>query len=498
LDPTLQKEIVRRWLLALGCYALLIFFFSPPWAAYQNWARVPELGGMIEVRRGGSVLWQAEHLGAPVPDQLHAAIQWRLLFPLVARVLHLPPMGLLALAHLGCVLTLAFIITVLRRRGASFFAAALATIILGAASWFTTSVCWLGYFDSWVVLGLLLVAFARSPWTVLAACACAPWVDERFVIGAAPALLCRYLDTRERSETDRPNVRLEFMAPIALLLVFAVVRIWVLSASSAAGATVGPYLANLRVSDAPVSRFVLGVWEGLRIAWLGVAVAVIELFRRRPADGVVLGVVVVMIVAIGLGTAQDFGRAMMFVLPVALTGFAALAATPMRWPRWAPFAAGAALVLPAHHVMSDRVLPVFYLYHELAAFNSPPAAVMPELQELRGIHAMQDGKMVEAAEALSLAIKLARNPTGPSKQRGVLFASNQKWAEARADFSTMIQHEPKNPDGWFLRSQANAALGDAVAAMSDMEEALAVAPPGWVERPDVIRFRARLRSPAGK
>jgi tetratricopeptide (TPR) repeat protein len=151
-----------------------------------------------------------------------------------------------------------------------------------------------------------------------------------------------------------------------------------------------------------------------------------------------------------------------------------------------------ALILPAHHVMSDRVVPIFYLYHELAAFESPPAAVMPELHELKGILAMQRGEYVAAAEALSLAIKLARNPASASKQRGVLFASQQQWKQARDDFSLVIQHEPRNPDGWFLRAQAELALGNPTAAATDFNQALAVAGPGWAERADVTRFRTRL------
>ena len=75
-----------------------------------------------------------------------------------------------------------------------------------------------------------------------------------------------------------------------------------------------------------------------------------------------------------------------------------------------PITVAATLLLPAHHVMSDRVNPIFYLYHELAAFENPPRAVMPELQELRAIQALERGDPVEALEALSLAIRLARNP----------------------------------------------------------------------------------------
>src|SRR3954468_21139945 len=79
LESTTLKENAWRWLVALGCFAALLFFFSPPFEAFRLWARVPEFGEMLEVRRGASVLWQVDHLGAAIPDTLHAAIQWRLL-----------------------------------------------------------------------------------------------------------------------------------------------------------------------------------------------------------------------------------------------------------------------------------------------------------------------------------------------------------------------------------------------------------------------------------
>jgi hypothetical protein len=170
LESTPRREILFRWLLASSCFALLMYFFSPPWGAFRVWSRVPELRGLLELRRGASVLLQVEHPGIPIPDQLHGAIQWRLLFPVIGHLLHLPPAVLFGLAHLGCVLVLGFIITVLRRRGVGFFEAGLAAVILGAASWYIASVCWLGYYDSWVVLGLLFVAFARARWPVWLAC----------------------------------------------------------------------------------------------------------------------------------------------------------------------------------------------------------------------------------------------------------------------------------------------------------------------------------------
>jgi hypothetical protein len=63
----------------------------------------------------------------------------------------------------------------------------------------------------------------------------------------------------------------------------------------------------------------------------------------------------------------------------------------------------------------------------------------------------------------------------------------------------MVEHEPQNPDGWFLRAQATMALGDAAGARADFQQAQVVATGDWAKRPDVLRFMQTLnRAGAGK
>lgn len=495
------KEVSLRWLLAGGCFALLLYFFSPPWGAFRAWARTPELGNLLEVRRGVSVLQQVEHPGAAVADTLHGGIQWRLLFPVIGHVLPLPPAGFFALAHLGCVGVLGFIITVLRRRGVAWSSAGLVAVMLGAGSWYFASVCWLGYFDSWLVLGLLVVAFARSPRSVGLACLWAPWVDERFVLAAPLALGCRYLlQARGANAATLPDFgKKELAVPGVLLAAFLLVRLGVLAGLSAPQATVGGYLGTLDVLHAPWSRTILGVWEGLRAGWVLVAFA-LALAWRNKGQALALGAGLVGVVVVGLVTAQDFSRSMMLVLPVGLLGaISALEAAPRWLPGVLRGGAAAALLLPAHLVMSNAVNPISSFYHELASLQSPPAAIMPEIYELRAIHAMETGNFAQAEADLTLAIKLADNPADACKQRGVLYASAGRWEEARRDFATMAEHAPENPDAWFMRAQAEQALGNGAAARSDLQQALAVAAPDWSTRPDVARFLNRMGvKPDGK
>jgi tetratricopeptide (TPR) repeat protein len=171
---------------------------------------------------------------------------------------------------------------------------------------------------------------------------------------------------------------------------------------------------------------------------------------------------------------------------------AASSPSPAWWPRLLPAAAIGALLLPAHHVMNDRVNPIFYLYHELAALDNPPPTAMPELYELRAIHEMERGEFAQADADLALAMKLAPNPASPSKQRGILAASQRHWADALKYFSILAEHDPQNPDAWFMCSQAHLALGDAPAAQSSFQHAASLAPTEWTTRPDVARFMANL------
>ena len=199
------------------------------------------------------------------------------------------------------------------------------------------------------------------------------------------------------------------------------------------------------------------------------------------------------LMVLGLATAQDYSRSMTMLFPVAVLGLLLAREAAAGWlPLALRVSAAVALVLPAHHVMNDAVVPIFNLQHTLHHLDHPPAIAMPELYELRAIHAMELGQFGKADADLALAIKLAPNPASPARQRGILAASQGRWADARAYFLLMAEHEPKNPDAWLMCAQARFALGDAAGACTDIDRALALAPADWKTRPDVARFLAKL------
>ncbi len=283
----------------------------------------------------------------------------------------------------------------------------------------------------------------------------------------------------------------------ALLGAFVVVRLGLLGGPADSGTSVRGYFASFNFSAVPWSRMTFGAWAGLRAAWVFVAAAGWLCWKSRRG-GFWMAAAILATVAVGLGTAQDLSRSMMLVLPAALLG-AVLALTTAGWRPWAlPGLAAAALVLPAHHVMSDRVNPIYYLYHELAALDNPPPAAMPELQILRGILDEEQGNAAGAETDFTLAIRLGGPATGLAlKQRGVLLANQRRWPEARKDFSAMTVQDPGDPDGWFLRSQADLATGDSAGARSDLQQALAAGSPDWLHRPDVARYVERMNRQPG-
>lgn len=483
--PRLSAGVV-----ALGCLAVLVVFFSPSFALWEAWSRAPEMGYHREVRRGVVVLEQVAALGAAPADPLHGAVQWRLFFPVLGRVLALPAWALFGLAHVGAWLALWVAVAEARRRGAAWTEAAALAVIFGAGAWYFAATGWLGYYDSWVVLGLLAVALApRREWG-WAACLLVPWIDERFVLAVPLALFVRQLDG---DATRRAAWKLEWGAPLALTGAFAAVRLFALP-GSAGNATVGGYFGWLDLTKTPLSQFLLGVWDGWRVGWVLSALAVWAVARRQGVNrAALLGAATLVVLLAALLTAQDFGRAMMLLAPVAGLGLGAWTLLPEARRR-AGLAAGvaAALLLPGHHVMSDATVPVMTLNHELAARREPPPRLSPAKYELSGVLAMERGDPRQAEIALTIAIKLDPAPTSACKHRGLLYAGAQRWTEARADFRTWAENASDDPDAWLLVAQAESALGNAATARAELQRAFGCAPEGWERRPDVARFAARL------
>lgn len=378
----------RAWRGVLGwgllAFLLLSVRFAPNWLAFRDgvadaWPRPgPEQEKRVMERaalaahslRGYFVLRQVRDFGAEIDDVNHQIIRWRLLPPAVGRVLQLPDWMTLGVAHLGClVLILALTRFALRHgpegpgRGREAWAFA---VVAGATAPFFTSMGWLGYYDSWLALALLTVAWSgRRRWVWLA-CLLAPWVDERFVLGLPLALVVRGL-LAEGRWPEWGWWRAQALVPAGLVLGYVGVRLQL--GGSGGSQTVEGYLRSFVFGrDIPLGMRLQGLWQGLRFAWIPVLMATVacscgSLGRMPRRFRPVLAAGIVVTAVVGLWTALDMARSMVLVLAVVPLGWL----WAVRQPWWrrhqvGPALAMAALLVPAHHVVERTLYPVDCLW----------------------------------------------------------------------------------------------------------------------------------------
>jgi hypothetical protein len=361
--------IVRATVLGFAATALIVLFFSPSWVSFAAWRAMPQqYGDLVAVRRAVAVVQQIADPTMEIRDPIHGIVRWRLLFPTLGHLLHVPPAAVLLLSPLGYVLVLSLLIRCAHRRGLPWLECTQMAIVVGCASWFFVATGWLGYFDSWLVLGLLVVSFSPAEGMILAACALTPLVDERFVLGFPLAMVVRWVDD-ERGGTTLSEFALwllrEAARPALVVLLIVAVRFSLIGrGGSDSLATYAHRVAFARLS---VERLLWGAWEGLRVGWFLIGAAVVILAKRGNKFGaLVLAVGVVMTTTAGLAIANDLSRSATLAITVVPLAWG-VARTTAIWRRagvrWALLVA--ALVLPAHHVVSDFILPVNGLWVEL-------------------------------------------------------------------------------------------------------------------------------------
>jgi TPR repeat protein len=221
---------------------------------------------------------------------------------------------------------------------------------------------WLGYYDSWLALGLLSVAFTRSRLVVIAVCLLTPWIDERFVLGLPLALFTRLLSPLPAAPPIQPlSIRPWFfhqaLWPVVVVLAYVVLRLSL--GGSGSSATLSSYLNQFVFSQkisAPDRLF--GAWSGLRVAWIFVLFA---LAGRYPGR-LLLSFTAALTAFLAVVTALDSSRSMVLLLPLLPLGWRTAIASPWLHPRYLPLASAAlavlACALPAHHVVGRFVIPV--------------------------------------------------------------------------------------------------------------------------------------------
>jgi hypothetical protein len=379
---------------------------------------VPVIATDPEVIRARAAVLQLRDPKVRIDDPTNAVLAWRLLPPTVGFALGLSRRVYLALPHAGCFAALAYVAFLVRRATKSPRAAFSVTVLAAGTSWFFVSSGWLGFFDSWYVLGLLAACFARSRAVVAAACLLTPWVDERIVLAVPLIVAVRGPDPA-----------------LAAVLPYVGARLLSLGGGDAAARVhLVDHLDLRRVIAVPPDRWVRGLWHGLRPLWPFVIAA-------GPRRGWVVATVLAALLA-SLALAQDVSRSASIALPAALLGVEHLARTRPRFARRALLiGCAASLVLPARHVVTTFEMRIISLPHQLEAWRRPPPLLDPVVLTALAGGMVREGRL----------------------------------AEARVRFDSALVLDPGHGPALLGRAGVREKLGDLPGARADLRAGLAVA-----------------------
>lgn len=347
----------RLFLIIAASLALSVLMFGPPFAQMQSY-----FAGRYHYPRTDDFLAQCKD---PMRRDLESTtVQWRLLVPLVCKVLRLPGKTVLVVPWLGAVAVVGYVAVLFRRRLNDWRFVAGGTLLFATTAGVLSTTRSLGLNDAWVWLAIFTVAFGRAPWAVPVACLLGPWVDERFLIGFPLAWL---VGRFERGKTWDWRATREAL----WLLPYAAIRLWLGRHDEAA------HLASHLALAIYVPQIItllpmlpLGWWMGLRAAWLPVAYAC----WTTPPGRRLLGAATLLFTVVNtIGLSYDLSRSIAIVVPVAFLGCFEYA---RREPNSAPrilFALGIAnLFIPAVIVMDQDIDPMAPLPAEILRLYTGP------------------------------------------------------------------------------------------------------------------------------
>jgi hypothetical protein len=476
--------------IAITAGIISTFFFCP---RYQYWKGIVLTDGPIATDYGRAVATfrQVDNPWAPIAYPMHKVIAWRLLFPLVWHYLSLPSWLLLIMPHIGCVLTLWLAAWLTQNRlddwGYTWMSVALSAML----PWFFVSTGWLGYFDSWLALGMLTVSFVPSPWALACACLLTPWIDERFVLALPLCLIVRVIILHG---IDRIPLRQLFRDSILVAvasLVYPAIR---LAALVRGDLITSNYVSSHwdEIQRVPWTDFLEGLWSGYRAAWVVILGGIYFWWRRAGWLWGAAFLAAIAISAIGsLFIAADMSRSTMIVLPALLLGIWMCHTLQPKTFKWAlPAALAANLLLPAAHVMWNMRIPIYY-FHAVRAFKTP-SFLDPQVYLQQGQASLEQGKLTEANTAFETALKLDDRFAPAVVYRGLTRLRQDDLTGASRDAQLALTFEPGSPDALFVRALIAKRRDDTASAKADVQSALKKAPADWSLRSQAQGFLEEL------
>ncbi len=491
---TTQRRHARLALLALALAAggLVLVVFTPRFVTWRSML-LPQRMPFPEVHRAYDTRFQLQDPWAPADTASNAVIAWRLLFPLIWHYLHLPYWSYLVVPFIGCVLVLWLTASILQQRLQDRAQTFMATALFAALPWYFVSTGWLSYFDSWLVLGLLIVSFAPSlPW-VGAVCLLTPWIDERFVFALPIAVAVRALAFRRIEERAWRALAID-LAVIALTsLPYPAIRAVVWSTGDPDSTSyVQKYWHDLQ--EVPTSRLLEGLWSGYRFSWLMVAAAVYFAVRRVGTMWGAAFAVLVIGSSIGaLMIAADMSRTLTIECTVMLLGVLYWhESEPARFRYALPVILAANLLFPAEHVLWPFKVPIRYLYTQIDNYRDPPPDLQPGTYFRSAQAMLRQGNRQGAVWGYTMALALDDQFAEAYVGRASLMLGEGNIEAAQVDLDKALFLNAQLPDALLMRAELYRRRGEIPAAVNDLRKALAVAPAEWALRAQAAEFFQQL------
>jgi hypothetical protein len=351
-----KETLLLSTMVALLAVFTSLFFFSPRLLVFTE-----EAPGSYEWARGLNFLDQLS--GHPL-EKIEPALRHRLLPVYAARLLGLHGYAAFALGWAGAVALLVYVQFLLDGLGLSRRTVVAAVFILASSSAVITSFGWLGIFDCWWLLGLIITAFSPRVWVVGMAAALAPWIDERFFLGLPVAFVARWLVYSYGLQAARSVVT-------AITLGLMPYLAWRLHSFISLPGDASANFLSLHFL-VWVSMVPHGWWMAYRLGWAVIALC----FLLPNASGVKpwLMITACAFTAVpAIVTAADVSRSAMVLGPLVVGGvILAWRQSPDETSRWLPRLAAANFLVPFIHVV----------YNKLQAVNPLPWEIIRLFKKL--------------------------------------------------------------------------------------------------------------------
>jgi hypothetical protein len=488
----------RPWVRLLQCLAVAItaglvttFFFCP---RYGNWKGIVLINGPLATDYGRAVATfrQIDDPWAPNKFPLHNIIAWRLLFPIVWHYLSLPFWLFLVMPHFGCLLTLWLVAWLTQKRFNNWRYTWMTVAVLAALPWFFVSTGWLGYFDSWIALAMLVLGFVPSRWAVACVCLLAPWIDERIMLALPTCMITRIIILHGIDNLPPRKLLLDSIVVVAASAIYPTVRVVALLR----GDTLAPnYVAAHWDEIHTVSwpQFLDGLWSGYRAAWIMILAGIYFWWRRAGwIQGTLLSMVIASSAVGALFIAADMSRSTMIVLPALLLGVWLWHQSQPQVFKWIlPAVLAANLLLPAAHVMWNLRIPIHYFPAVRA--ESTPWFLDPEVYTKEGKAYLQKGKFPDASRAFDTALRLNDRFVPAYVLRAVQQLQQDDLIGALKDIRAAVSLAPDSPDALFISAVIAQRLNDPISAKASVQEALQNAPSDWSQRKDAERLLEQVK-----